>query len=142
MTCTVSAHLPTTAAPSVGAMNNAYRLAVAVALGTSLLLVYGAGALGIIGDGGRADLMYAGVLAVGLVGAVLSRFRPEGMAMTLAAMAIAQVLVTGIALVAGLADDASVLDLVGLTAMFAGLFALSAWLFRRAADAVAYRAGV
>jgi hypothetical protein len=111
-----------------------YRLAVAVALGTSLLLVYGAGALGIIGDGGRRDLMYAAVLVVGLIGTALSRLRPKGMAMTLAAMGLAQILVTGIALLAGLADDASVLDLLGLTAMFAGLFALSAWLFHRAAN--------
>ena len=115
-------------------MTNAYRLAVAVALGTSLLLVLGAGALGIIGDGGRADLAYAAVLGVGLVGAVLSRLRPEGLSMTLAAMAAAQILVTGVALLAGLADDASVLDLLGLTAMFAGLFAVSAWLFHRAAE--------
>jgi hypothetical protein len=110
-----------------------YRLAVIVALGTTLLLGYGAGALGIIGDGGRRDLMYAGVLAIGLIGCSLSRLRPKGMAMTLAAMALAQILVTGIALLAGLADDASVLDLLGLTAMFAGLFALSGWLFHRAA---------
>jgi len=111
-----------------------YRLALAVALGTALILVLGAGALGIIGDGGRPDLMYAGVLAVGLVGAALSRLRPEGMAMTLAAMALAQVLVAGIALALDLTEDASVADLLALTAMFAGLFGLSAWLFRRAAD--------
>jgi len=111
-----------------------YRLAVAVALGTALLLVFGAGALGIVGDGGRADLMYAGVLVVGLIGSTMSRLRPKGMAMTLAAMALAQILVTGIALLAELADDASVLDLLGLTAMFSGLFAVSAWLFHRAAE--------
>ncbi len=111
-----------------------YRLAVAVALGTTLLLVYGAAALGIIGDGGRADLMFAGVLVVGLIGSSLSRLRPKGMAMTLAAMALAQILVTGIALLARLAEDASVLDLLGLTAMFAGVFAVSAWLFHRAAE--------
>ena len=113
-------------------MNNAYRLAVAVALGTALLLVLGAGALGIIGDGGRADRVYVVVLAVGLVGAALSRLRPKGMSMTLAAMAVAQVLVTATALLGGLADDASVLDLAGLTVMYAGLFAVSSWLFLRA----------
>ena len=116
-------------------MNTAsYRLAVTVTVGTTLLLVYGAGALGIIGDGGRRDLLYAGVLAIGLIGCSLSRLRPKGMAMTLAAMALAQILVTGIALLAGLADDASVLDLLGLNATFAGLFVLSAWLFHRAAE--------
>ena len=117
-------------------MTRTYRLAAALALGTSLLLVLGAGALGIIGDGGRADRAYAVVLAVGLIGAAVARLRPEGMSMTLAAMALAHVLVTATALLAGLADDASVLDLVGLTVMFAGLFAASAWLFHRAAAEV------
>jgi hypothetical protein len=115
--------------------NSYYRLGLAVALGTTLLLIYGAGALGIIGDGGRRDLMYAGVIAVGLIGTVASRLRPRGMALTLAAMALVQILVPVIALVAGATDDASALDLVGLTGMFAGLFGMSAWLFRRAATA-------
>lgn len=114
---------------------SSYRLAAAIALGTVLLLVYGAGALGIIGDGGRRDLMYAGVLAVGLIGAVASRLRPRGMAVTLAAMSLAQILVPVLALVAGATDGASAIDLVGLTVMFAGLFGLSAWLFNRAAAA-------
>jgi len=42
----------------------AYRLGLAVAIGTLLMLVWSAGALGIIGDGGRPDLMYAAVLVV------------------------------------------------------------------------------
>jgi hypothetical protein len=113
--------------------NRSYALGALVALGTSAVLVLGAGALGIIGDGGRRDLVYVAVLAVGLVGAALSRLRPEGLAMTLAAMALAQLLVTGIAFVAGLTDDASALDLLGLTAMFAGGFAVAGWLFHRAA---------
>ena len=113
--------------------NHLYALGATIALGTTAVLVLGAGALGIIGDGGRRDLVYLAVLAVGLIGTVLSRLRAEGMAMTLAAMALAQLLVTGIAALAGLADDASVLDLLGLTAMFSGGFALAAWLFDHAA---------
>ena len=40
-----------------------------------------------------------------------------------------------VAFAAGLegTEGASVLDVVGLTGMFAGLFLLSAWLFRRSA---------
>jgi hypothetical protein len=34
-----------------------YRLALAVALGTGLVLLYGMAALGVIGAGGRPDLM-------------------------------------------------------------------------------------
>jgi hypothetical protein len=129
-----SAHL----APYRSSMrNHHYALGATIALGTTAVLVLGAGALGIIGDGGRADLVYVAVLAVGLIGTVLSRLRAEGMAMTLAAMALAQLLVTGIAILAGLAEDASVLDLLGLTAMFAGGFGIAAWLFDRAAGQAA-----
>jgi hypothetical protein len=113
--------------------NRSYGLGAVVALGTTAVLVIGAGALGIIGDGGRRDLLYVAVLAVGLIGAALSRLRPEGLAMTLGAMALAQLLCTGVAFLAGLTDDASTLDLLGLTAMFAGGFAVAGWLFHRSA---------
>jgi hypothetical protein len=113
-----------------------YRLAVGVALGTALFLLWGIGALGIIGAGGRPDLMYAGALAVGLIGAVIARLRPRGMALALLATALATVLVGVIAIGAGLhrTEGASVLEIIGLSGMYAGLFGLSAWLFRRAAD--------
>ena len=112
-----------------------YRLAVAVALGTALFLAFGIGALGIIGDGGRADRMYLAVFAVLGVGAVAARLRPAGMAVALTATAITQVLVAVVALVGGFpdAENVSVLDVVALTVMYAGLFGLSAWLVRRAA---------
>ena len=114
--------------------NPHYALGATIAIGTTAVLVLGAGALGIIGDGGRRDLVYAAVLAVGLVGAVLSRLRAKGLSMTLAAMALAQLLVTGAAILADLAEDASVVDLLGLTVMFAGGFGIAAWLFHRAAE--------
>jgi hypothetical protein len=114
--------------------NHLYALGATIALGTTAVLVLGAGALGIIGGGGRADLVYVAVLAVGLIGTVLSRLRAEGLSMTLAAMALAQIFVTGIAILGGLAEDASVLDLLGLTAMFAVGFGVAAWFFHRAAE--------
>ena len=112
-----------------------YRLAVAVALGTALFLAFGIGALGIIGDGGRADRMYLAVFAVLVVGTIAARLRAGGMAIALAATAVTQVLVAVVALVTGFpdADNVSVLDVVALTVMYAGLFGLSAWLFRRSA---------
>ena len=113
-----------------------YRLAMGMALATVLFLIYGIGALGIIGAGGRPDRMYVGVLAVGAIGTVLARLRPRGMALTLLAMALAQALVAVIALVAGLqhTEGASILEILGLNGMYAALFSLSAWLFRRAAE--------
>lgn len=111
-----------------------YRLGLAATVGTVLFLLFGAGALGIIGAGGRADLMYLAVIAVGAVGALISRFRARGMSLTLCGMAAAQGVVALIALVAVVpGSDASVVDLVGLTAMYAGLFCVAAWLFARAA---------
>ena len=119
-----------------------YRLAVAVALATVLLLLFGIGALGVIGDGGPADRIYLAVLAVLVVGSLLARLRPRGMALTLAATALTQVVVTIIAFVASIegTEGASVSDVIGLTVMFAGLFGLSALLFRRAARPTSSRA--
>jgi hypothetical protein len=114
--------------------STSYRLGLALTVATVLLLVLGAGALGIIGAGGRPDLMYLAVIAVGLVGALAARFRAHGMARTLLAMAVAQVLVALIALVAVVpGSDASVVDLLGLTVMYAGMFTVAAGLFARAA---------
>jgi hypothetical protein len=114
-----------------------YRWAVAVALGTALLLAWGIGALGVLAyEGYRGDLMYLGVLAVGVVGAVISRLRARAMARTMVATAVAQALVAVIALIAGAYEEpgTSVLEILGLNGMFVALFGLSAWLFRRAAE--------
>ena len=111
-----------------------YRWALALAVATVLFLVLGIGALGIIGDGGRADQLYLVVPVVLLVGAAVARLRARGMALALTATALAQLGVTVVALVAGLPEDASLIDVLGINAMYAGLFGLSAWLFRRAAD--------
>ena len=85
--------------------------------------------------GDRANLMYVGVLAVGIVGAVIARFRPDGMARALLAMALAQALVAVIALIAGKhqAPISSVSEILGLNGLFVALFIGSAWLFRHAA---------
>lgn len=112
-----------------------YLLAIAVALATVLFLILSVGALGIIGDGSE-DRIYAAALAVGAIGTVIARLRPGGMALVLVAMAATMVIVTLIALMVGIPQDenASVVDLLGITAMFAALFGASAWLFSRAAE--------
>jgi hypothetical protein len=116
--------------------NIAYRAAVGVALAAAFILVWLVGAVGVIGeDGDRADLMYGGVLAVGIIGAIVARLRPEGMARALLAMALLQALVAVIALIAGKhhAPVSSVYEIVGLNGFFVALFIGSAWLFRHAA---------
>ena len=116
--------------------NLAYRAAVGIAIAAALLLVWMVGALGVIGEtGDRADLMYGAVLAVGIVGAIVARFRPEGMARALLATALVQALVAVIALIAGKHEAAisSVAEILLLNGIFVALFIGSAWLFRHAA---------
>jgi hypothetical protein len=125
--------------------NIAYRAAAGVALAAALLLVWISLAVGIIGDeGDPANAMYIGVLAVGVVGALIARFQPHGMARALLATALAQALVAAIALSAGLGAPASgPLEILMLNGCFVALFVGSAWLFRHAArDRISPRAPV
>ncbi len=116
----------------------AYRIAVGVALVAAFLLVWVNGAVGIIGnEGNPANLMYFGVLAIGIIGAFIARLEPRGMARALSAVALTQMLVPVIALIiwnpqATSWGEASVLGVFGLNAFFAMLFVGSALLFRRA----------
>lgn len=113
---------------------NTYWSGVAVAVGTGLFLIGAIGALGIVGtEGDRADLLYLGALAIGVVGAVVARLRARGMAWAMAASAAATMAAGFVALLLGKheAEYSSVPEIMGLTVMFAALFATSAWLFRR-----------
>jgi hypothetical protein len=115
--------------------NIAYRAAVGVALAAAFLLIWINLAVGIIGDSGdNANLMYVGVLAVGIIGAIIARFRPPGMARALFATTLAQALVAVIALIFGLGSGSppGVLGILILNGIFAALFVGSAWLFRYA----------
>jgi hypothetical protein len=117
--------------------NIAYRAAVGVAVVAALILVWMNLAVGIIGsEDNPANLMYGGVLAIGILGALIVRFQPHGMARALAATAFAQALVGVIALIAGLgstgANGPEVI--VFLTGFFAALWLVSASLFRKAAQ--------
>ncbi|HYX36833.1 MAG TPA: hypothetical protein VE954_27310 [Oligoflexus sp.] len=116
--------------------NTPYRFAVGIALASAMILVWLSLGVGIIGrDGDPANIMYFGVLAVGIIGALMVRFRPLGMARTLLAMALAQTLVAVIALTAGLGRPWSgPLELSILNGAFVGLFVGSALLFRCAAN--------
>ena len=115
-----------------------YVLAIGAAVATVLFLVLAIGALGIISEGSRDDRVYVAVLAVLVIGAVVTRLRPAGMSVVLLVTALTQVLVTAVALIAGVPAEASVVDILGVNAMYAALFCLSAWLFRRAAEQDAF----
>jgi hypothetical protein len=115
--------------------NTVYRAAVGVALTAAFLLVWINAAVGIIGsENNPANLMYGGVLAVGIIGAVLGRFQPHGMARALVATALAQMLAAVIALIAGMVPAYnSAFQILALNGFFAALWLGSAWLFRTAA---------
>jgi hypothetical protein len=115
--------------------NTPYRAAVAVALAAAFILIWMNLAVGIIGtEDNPANLMYGGVLVVGIIGAVIARFRPDGMARALFAAALAQAVVAAIALIAGMQSPVSpAIEILGLNGFFAALWLGSAWLFRKAA---------
>ncbi len=117
-----------------------YRLALALALAltvaSAVFLVLGIGALGIVGAGGRSDRGYAAVLVVLAAGSVVARLRTRGMALALAATALAQAVVTLSVFLTGAhhAEGASVADILMVNAMYVALFSSASWLFRRADD--------
>ena len=112
--------------------NKAYRAAVGVALAAAFFLVWVNGAVGLIGnEGNPANLMYGGVLAVGIIGAVIARRQPKGMARAMVATAVAQVLVPVIALIAGLSNTSGLGNTFVVTGIFFALWLTSAWLFRK-----------
>ena len=115
---------------------DSYRFAIVLALATAFVLVWLIGAVGVIGvEGDPFDLMYFAVLAVGIVGAIITRLQPRGMARALFATALAQALVTVIALIAGKHQSSvsSVPEILILNGFFIALFLGSARLFGNAA---------
>ena len=117
-----------------------YVLALALTLATVVFLVLAIGALGIVGDGGRADRIFLAVPAVLLLGALLARLRPRGMALATTVAAVVQAVAAAAAVVAvalGLDDfaGASIGDIVMVSTLYVALFGLAAWLFRRSAQA-------
>jgi hypothetical protein len=106
-----------------------YRAGVAGALAASFLIMWANGAVGMIGDEGNSfNLLFYGVIALALAGAVAARFRAAGMARAMALAAAAHALVAVIGLFTDLRGGM-------VSTAFAGLWLLSAWLFGRAARA-------
>lgn len=113
-----------------------YRYAVAIALATTVFLILVAGGVGVLGrDGDPANWVYSVVLAIGVLGTVISHRQANGMAWTLFIMACAMMLVASIALSAGLqhAFHNSITEILLLNGFFALLYTVSGLLFRQAA---------
>lgn len=117
--------------------STAYRLAVGFSLFSGLFLIWTNGAVGIIGsEDNLINTFYYGVALVGIAGALLTRFKPDGMILTMFAMATGQALVAVTALVGGYyqSPPSSVIEIVGVNGFFITLFIVSALLFRQVAQ--------
>jgi hypothetical protein len=118
------------------ARSHAYVVATGIAAGAGFLLTWVNLAVGIIGnEDNPLNLIFVGVLLVGLFGALIARLQPRGMARAMQATAVAQLLACVVAL---LVDGAYVFV---LTAVWVGLWLISAQLFHKAARDEAQAAG-
>ena len=108
--------------------SSAYRLGFALAILLGFLLVWINLAVGIIGgEDNMANAVFAGVLLVGAIGALLGQLRAAGMARAMVATGIAQLLAGGYALALGSMEGGI------LSGAFAAMWFTSAALFRKAA---------
>ena len=108
-------------------INRAYRVAVGIAVTAALLLVWMYGALATEDD--SPGPIFFGVLFVGIIGAIIARFRPQGMALAMFATAFAQALFAMFAMIAW----KQYLEISILFGFFIALWIGSALLFRKAA---------
>ena len=112
-----------------------YRAGVAVALGTAFLIAWSNLAVGILGnENDPINLMFFGVIFVGVAGAFLASFRAGGLAIAMTVAAAAQAATAVVALVGGHFEFV----IIGI---FMTGWLLSAWLFRKAAEAPPAAAG-
>jgi len=101
----------------------AYRAAAAVAVTASFLIVWINLAVGMIGpEDDPYNLLFGGAIAVALIGAMLARFRPAGMARAMLAAGAWQAAVAAAGLTADWRGGVSTLVLAGLWLVAAGLF--------------------
>lgn len=115
--------------------NKLYRIALATALGTGFLMIWANLAVGLIGSEDESvNIIYLGLLAVGLIGVIIARFQAKGMAITMGVMAFGQFLITVIALLAGWQHlpHSSVADILKVNSFFFVLWTLAALLFWQA----------
>ncbi len=113
--------------------NVTYRVAIGFALFTGLFLLWVNGAVGVIGsENNPVNLLYFGVIAVGIIGAMIARFQAAGLAYTMFAMALTQALVAVLAIIGGYHPnpESAVFEIIAVNGFFIMLFIISALIFR------------
>ena len=115
-----------------------YRFGATFAVAAAFLLVWVNLAVGFLADEGNpANLMFLGVIAIAIFGAIVARARAAGMSNAMLIAAGAQVLAGATGLATGWASPGSegIYEVVLGTGLFTPMWLLSAWLFRKAAAA-------
>ena len=108
--------------------HSAYRFAIGLAIATAFFTTWINLAVGIIGSENQwVNLVFFGVLAVGFVGVLLSRFEARGMALAMVVTATAQAAIIAVALYY------RSLEAVVLSGFFAACWAVCARLFANVA---------
>ena len=116
--------------------NLSFKLAVGVAVATTLLLIWANLAVGLIGSGPNAgNLMYAGVLVILVFSVARSNFIPERMekAMYVTALSIGLLVLIAWVMDADNYQGSSVTELLSVNGFFAALYIIAGFLFRYAA---------
>lgn len=110
------------------ARTHAYVVAAGIAVGAAFLMTWANLAVGIIGnENNPANLMFFGVVGLGLLGALLARLKPQGMARAMYVMALAQTAASVITLLIGEGY------IFVFTGVFVAMWLISAQLFQKAA---------
>jgi hypothetical protein len=112
-----------------------YRVAFGIALFATFLLLWANLAVGVVGGEERnVNLVYPGIVVLGIAGAFMARLRSRGMAFAAMFVAAALVVMAGIVIALGLGQpESSTQEVVMIHGFFAAMYAASAWLFARAA---------
>lgn len=108
-----------------------YKVAVAIGLLAGFLLIWINAAVGIIGEG-PINMLYPGMLLIGIIISFVSRLKPEGLSKAMFITAFLVALVPIIALLVGTADfTPSIVKVFILNSFFVILFIISGMFFRR-----------
>jgi uncharacterized membrane protein YoaK (UPF0700 family) len=111
-----------------------FHTAVVLSLVTALSMIWITLAVGIIGsEDNQANIMYVGVLGIGLLGSLIARFRATGMSRTMVTVTMAQLVVTVVAVTIWKPEtEEHAFSTFILNLFYVMLFLSSALLFRRA----------
>ncbi|MNU16931.1 hypothetical protein D3C71_51050 [compost metagenome] len=113
----------------------AFKLAAAICMGTTFLMIWTNLAVGLIGAGpNAANLMFIAVIFVLIISAVRSGFTAFGMEKTMYATALSLAVLAVIALLGNMDQypGTSAKEIIGICGFFAGLYAIAGALFHYA----------